>query len=192
MVRLAKYNDDSFIDAAIDIAAQCGMAAVSMASIAATAGAPIGSLYHRFDSRGCVLAHAWLKVRADFRAAVACHWERGETWPAVAALLAWCRAKPAYARFLFQSEMAPDFGALPAQLYAALEADQLQFDDAFARCLPSLPAALEHPEHVLRFVLIGAPGAIVKPFLDHGQAIPLSIDAMLRASHDAVCHWSTP
>lgn len=191
MVRLAKYTEDSFIDSAIGIAAQCGMGAVSMASIAARAGAPIGSLYHRFDSRGTVLAQAWLKVRADFRAAVVVHWEHGNTWEAVQALLLWCRTKPDYARFMLQSEVAPDFGALPPQLHGALEADQADVDAAFERCASTLPAEVAQRAHVLHFILIGAPVAIVKPFLQQEQAIPPFIDAMLRASHDAVCTWAS-
>ena len=187
MVRLAKYTEDSFIDSAIQIAAQCGIGAVSMASIAARAGAPIGSLYYRFDSRGTVLARAWLKVRADFRAEVTCHWERGETWPAVAALLQWCRAKPAYAGFMLQADDAPDFGELASALRAELEADQAAFDAAFECCLQRMSGGVEDPAHVLRFVLIGAPVAIVKPYLSQDQAIPPFIDAVLRSSHDAVC-----
>lgn len=190
MVRLAKYNEDGFIDSAIQIAAQCGIGAVSMASIAANAGAPIGSLYHRFDSRNAVLARAWLKVRADFRAEVSRHWARGDTWPAVEALLRWCRDKPVYARFMLQSDEAPDFGELPAPLRAELEADQAELDDAFARCVHTLPPGVDHPEHLLRFMLIGAPVAMVKPFLNQDLPIPAAIDAVLRSSHDAVRTWA--
>ena len=191
MVRLAKYNEDSFIDCAIHIAAQCGIGAVSMASIASKAGAPIGSLYHRFDSRGTILARAWLKVRADFGADVIKHWERGHTWLAVEAFLQWCRSKPAYARFMLQSELAPHFGELSPALHAELEADQGAFDAAFARCAQALPSGLDNPGHILHFILIGAPGAIVKPFLNQQQDIPPFIDAVLRSSHDAVCNWVT-
>ena len=190
MVRIAKYNEDSFIESAIQIAAQCGIAAVSMASIASMAGAPIGSLYHRFDSRNTVLARAWLKVRADFRAEVSCHWAGGDTWTAVAALVQWCRSKPIYARFMLASDEAPEFGELSAALRLELETDQAALDDAFARCVQTLPAHLEHAVHVLRFVLIGAPVAIVKPYLHQELPIPLAIDAVLRATHDAVCTWA--
>lgn len=192
MVRLAKYNEDSFIEAAIQIAAQCGIGAVSMASIALKAGAPIGSLYHRFDSRGTVLARAWLKVRSDFRAQVCPHWERGDTWRAVEALVAWCRDHPVYARFMLQSDDAPDFGELSPALLDELEADQGALDAAFEYCVHAAPAGLDNPAHVLRFVLIGAPVAIVKPFLAQEQAIPHFIDAVLRSSHDAVCTWASP
>jgi len=192
MVRLAKYNEDSFIDSAIHIAAECGIGAVSMASIALRAGAPIGSLYHRFDSRGTVLARAWLKVRADFRAAVCGHWERGDTWQAVEAMLQWCRAKPVYARFMLQSDEAPDFGPLAAPLHAALEADQAALDGAFERCLHAVAATMPEASHLLRYVLIGAPVAIVKPFLSLEQSIPPFIDGVLRSTHDGACTWQRP
>ena len=190
MVRIAKYNEDGFIESAIQIAAQCGIGAVSMASIASKAGAPIGSLYHRFDSRNTVLARAWLKVRADFRGEVSCHWAHGDTWLAVEALVQWCRSKPVYARFMLQSDEAPDFGELPAQLRAELEADQAELDAAFTRCVQTLLPRVDNPGHVLRFILIGAPVAIVKPFLSQNLPIPPSINAVLRSSHDAVCTWA--
>ena len=190
MVRIAKYNEDSFIDSAIQIAAQCGIGAVSMASIASMAGAPIGSLYHRFDSRNTVLARAWLKVRADFQSTVSCHWAGGDTWLAVQALVQWCRSKPAYARFMLASDDAPDFGELSAALRADVEADQAVLDAAFARCVQTVPAHIDAAVHVLRFILIGAPVAIVKPFLNQELPIPPSMDAVLRASHDAICTWA--
>jgi hypothetical protein len=40
MAGIAKYSDNSFIDGAIDIAAQYGIACVSMSAIAVKAGAP--------------------------------------------------------------------------------------------------------------------------------------------------------
>ena len=109
MVRLAKFNENSFIDSAIDVAAQCGVGAVSMAAIAVKAGAPIGSVYHRFDSRNTILARAWLRVKGDFRQEVASLWRGGDTWAGVHGLLDWCRRKPVYARFLLQCEDSADF-----------------------------------------------------------------------------------
>ncbi len=190
MVRIAKYNDNSFIDAAIDIAAQCGIASVSMSAIAVKAGAPIGSVYHRFDSRSTILARAWLKVKSDFRHEVASLWQHGDTWVGVAALLTWCRDKPIYARFLLQCDTGPDFGGpLVPELHALIETEQAELDACFLLCaqacdsaLPTLPA--------LRFLLIDAPIAIVKPYLILHQPIPLCADALLRVSHDAVRTWA--
>lgn len=186
MVRLAKFNENHFIDSAITVAAQCGVAAVSMSAIAVKAGAPIGSVYHRFDSRNAILARAWLRVKSDFREEVASLWGEGDTWAGVHGLLDWCRRKPVYARFLLQCEDSPDFnGSLDDALQAALEQEQAALDACFSRCAA---AGLDHL--VLKFMLIDAPVAVVKPYLTQERAIPASVDAMLRASHDAVRGWA--
>ena len=44
---------------------------------------------------------------------------------------------------------------------------------------------------MLRFLLIDAPRAIVKPYLTQNQAIPALADQLLRASHDAVRKLAT-
>ncbi|NHZ43140.1 TetR/AcrR family transcriptional regulator [Massilia aquatica] len=187
MVRLAKYNAHTFIDGAICIAAACGIGSVSMSAIAVKAGAPIGSVYHRFDSRSTLLAHAWLTVKADFREQVARHWDEEDTWIPVAALLDWCRSKPVYARFLLQYEDCPDLGApLSPELSELLEAEQARLDACFERCLLRRRADGDDAAHTLRFMLIDAPIAIVKPYLAQNKAIPATLDAILRAAHDAV------
>ena len=195
MVRLAKFNENHFIDSAITVAAQCGVAAVSMSAIAVKAGAPIGSVYHRFDSRNAILARAWLRVKSDFREEVASLWGEGDTWAGVHGLLDWCRRKPVYARFLLQCEDSPDFnGGLDEELQAALEQEQAALDACFTRCAAAMPDAAEGRtglDHlVLKFMLIDAPVAVVKPYLTQERARPSSVDAMLRASHDAVRGWA--
>ncbi|MET3131717.1 AcrR family transcriptional regulator [Oxalobacteraceae bacterium GrIS 1.11] len=197
MVRLAKFNQDNFIDSAIEVAAQCGIGAVSMAAIAVKAGAPIGSVYHRFDSRGAILARAWLRVKADFRAEVANLWQAEDSWDGVAALLSWCRRKPVYAKFLLQcADFPAAASALGAELYAELEAEQGELDACFDACAQALQAqephaSAEQVEPMLRFILIDAPVAIVKPYLTLNLPIPASVDAILRASHDAVRAWAS-
>jgi AcrR family transcriptional regulator len=191
MVRIAKYNDNSFIDGAIDIAAQCGIVSVSMAAIAIKAGAPIGSVYHRFDSRSTILARAWLKVKSDFRRDVASLWRHGDTWAGVAALLTWCRDKPIYARFLLQCDACPDFGGpLVPELHALIEAEQAELEACFLLCAQAEGSAAASALPALRFLLIDAPIAIVKPYLIQHQPIPPCAEALLRVSHDAVRAWA--
>ncbi|GGE68239.1 TetR/AcrR family transcriptional regulator [Massilia psychrophila] len=193
MVRLAKFTEAQFIDCAIDVAAQCGVQAVSMAAIAQKAGAPIGSVYHRFDSRGTILALAWLRVKADFRQEVASRWRRGDSWDGVAGLLDWCRRKPVYARLLLLGDDASifDAGLSPATL-AALEAEQAALDACFDHCVLGIQGKVgaDAVAPMLRFILIDGPVAIVKPYLTNHQPIPACVDAILRASHDAVVSWA--
>ncbi|AIY43248.1 Transcriptional regulator [Collimonas arenae] len=191
MVRLAKFTEDSIIDASIEMVAHCGVAAVSISAIAGKAGAPTGSVYHRFESRGAILARAWLRVKSDFRNAVACHWSEGDTWAAVAGFLQWCRDKPLYAKFLLQCEDYPVFSEpLSAELNAALEAEQEALDLCFRQCLAHMPQGSAdtgaEAEAVLRFTLFSSPIAMIKPYLLQDLNIPACIDDVLRASHDAV------
>ncbi|WP_394777511.1 TetR/AcrR family transcriptional regulator [Undibacterium sp.] len=198
MVRLAKFTEDSIIDASIEVAAHCGVAAVSISAIAGKVGAPTGSVYHRFESRGAILARAWLRVKADFRNAVACHWSEGNTWAAVAGFLQWCRDKPLYAKFLLQCEDCPVFNEpLSAELNAALEAEQDALDLCFRQCLTHLQQGRTERdsrgemEAVLRFTLFSSPIAMIKPYLLQDLSIPARIDDVLRASHDAVAAMAT-
>jgi AcrR family transcriptional regulator len=187
MVRLAKFTEASIIDAAIELVAHCGVAAVSIAAIAGKAGAPTGSVYHRFESRGAILARAWLRVKADFRQDVACHWTEGHTWAAVSGFLQWCRDKPVYAKFLLQCEDCPVFSdPLSAELNAALEAEQDALDLCFRQCLAHMQRLGAEAEAILRFTLFSSPIAMIKPYLLQDLGIPARIDDVLRASHDAV------
>lgn len=193
MVRLAKFTETHFIDSAIDVAAQCGVKAVSMSAIAVKAGAPIGSVYHRFDSRGTILARAWLRVKADFRQEVASRWQHGDSWNGVAGLLDWCRRKPVYARFLLLGDDALIFDAgLSPETLAALETEQAELDACFEYCALALRGNVDADAvaPMLRFILIDGPVAIVKPYLTNNQPIPACVDAILRASHDAVRGWA--
>lgn len=194
MVRLAKFNEDIFITAAIEIVAHCGVSAVSISAIANKTGAPVGSVYHRFESRDTILAKAWLRVKKDFRSTVASKWAAKDTWHAVACFLAWCRTNPVHAKFLLRCENYPVFSeTLSPDLHGQLESEQAALDACFAQCarIASREPVNENIDAMLRFILIDSPTAIVRPYLMQNLPIPDAIDTMLRASHDAVCHWAT-
>ena len=148
MARIAKYSDNSFIDGAIDIAAQYGIACVSMSAISRPA--------RRRRAAGLVPRQTGVRQ-----------------------VLAAMRRLPGFWR-------AVDAGPAGAQV----KAEQAALDACFLRCaqagqdsgLPILPA--------LRFLLLDAPIAIVKPYLMQNQPLPLCAEAILRASHDAVCAWA--
>lgn len=67
MPRPAKFTEDQILDAALELVAEGGPAAATMAAIAARAGAPVGSLYHRFRSREWLLARLWLRTVERFQ-----------------------------------------------------------------------------------------------------------------------------
>src|SRR5258708_9690104 len=67
MARPSRFHRNDLLDAAVIVAARVGPADLTMASVAETAGAPTGSLYHRFASRDDLLAEAWIRAMASFQ-----------------------------------------------------------------------------------------------------------------------------
>lgn len=70
MAATRKHDPEVILDAACRIAVQHGPRAVSVAAIAASSGAPVGSLYHQFGSRDGIVAAAWLRALHRFQGAV--------------------------------------------------------------------------------------------------------------------------
>ena len=68
MARPARFSDSDLLDAAAEVAAAHGPAATTISAIAQAAGAPTGSLYHRFPSRDVLLGTLWLDLIGRFQA----------------------------------------------------------------------------------------------------------------------------
>src|SRR5258708_16490269 len=66
MGRPARIFPTDLINAASKIAARLGPARATIAAIAKEAGAPIGSMYHRYPSRGALLAEVWIAAAERF------------------------------------------------------------------------------------------------------------------------------
>jgi AcrR family transcriptional regulator len=56
------FTDDQLLDAARDLVAQGGARAITLQAVAERAGAPNGSIYHRFRSLDDLIARAWLRA----------------------------------------------------------------------------------------------------------------------------------
>ncbi|MFI7189209.1 TetR/AcrR family transcriptional regulator [Nocardia nova] len=67
MSRKPTHTLDSLLDAAADLAASHGPAAVTMSAVAAAVGAPSGSVYYRFPDRAALLAELWLRTVERFQ-----------------------------------------------------------------------------------------------------------------------------
>jgi AcrR family transcriptional regulator len=100
MGRIAHFNNEQFVDAALKIAAGQGPAAVTMASVAGEIGAPVGSVYHRFLSRDTLLAEVWLRVIFSFQGEFLQLLKKGAGLEAALYTPYWVRSHPAEARIL--------------------------------------------------------------------------------------------
>jgi AcrR family transcriptional regulator len=95
MGRPPRHDTDRLLTEAAELAARGGPAAVTMAAVARAAGAPNGSVYHRFPSRAALLAAVFVGTveafQTGFLDAVAAH----DPQAAARHVVAWCRANPA-------------------------------------------------------------------------------------------------
>jgi AcrR family transcriptional regulator len=67
MGRKAYFRNEEFIDAAIQIIAEEGLGALTIAGLSTRVTAPIGSVYHRFPSRDALVAELWLNIIESFQ-----------------------------------------------------------------------------------------------------------------------------
>src|SRR5258705_4453627 len=70
MPRPALFTVDELLDAAAALLAADGPSAVTMSAVARAAGAPSGSMYHRFPTRAALCGELWLRTEERFRAGV--------------------------------------------------------------------------------------------------------------------------
>jgi AcrR family transcriptional regulator len=113
MPRPARHDRDSLLDAAVALAAARGPAAVSMAEVGRVAGAPSGSVYHRFPSRAALLSELRLRTIGRFQegfiAALRGEDAVGAAAAAAGYVVEWARTHPDEATVLLYA--AADFAA---------------------------------------------------------------------------------
>lgn len=180
MVRTAKFSDDAFLAAAVALIARGGPQAATIAAIARAAGAPSGSIYHRFASRDALVARAWLDVHAGLRAALLPRLAADDGAGAAAALVRWAVAHPAEAAFLLPHETEDLIGSAPPDdLRAAVQAAQAELDDAFLAFCRRMGAAGEEDVAFWRYTVFDGPIALLRPYLRSGDALPPWVPRLL-------------
>lgn len=105
MPRPQRYNIDALLDAAAEILASRGPAAVTMSAVARAVGAPSGSMYHRFPTRAALCARLWLRTHERFHtglmAALTVATDPRECCVAAARfVVGWARDEPIHAQVL--------------------------------------------------------------------------------------------
>ncbi|MBU2551429.1 MAG: TetR/AcrR family transcriptional regulator; helix-turn-helix transcriptional regulator, partial [Proteobacteria bacterium] len=100
MGRSAKYTNSDFIRAGLQMAAEGGPASVTMAGLSSRAGAPLGSVYHRFQSRRVLMGELWLGLVESFQHGFLAELSGGDMTSTALYTLRWARARPLEARVL--------------------------------------------------------------------------------------------
>jgi len=188
MGRKAQYNKEQFVSAALRLLAQKGPTGVTMKGVAEEAGAPMGSVYHRFPSRDVLMAELWVRTAASFQQGFLRALEQGDGLSAALYTPRWIRKHPQEGRVLLmyrREDLLKD--AWPS----GLKARARQLTDALDRGVRSFIRKKFHTrsrETLDRtlFALIDVPHAAVRRYLEVGQAPPEGIDALIQETYFAI------
>ena len=176
MPRPARFSIDQLLDAAAELLAADGPAAVTMSAVARAADAPSGSMYHRFPTRAALCGELWIRTEERFHAGVSAALATSEDQQTrcVAAArftVQWCRDHPVEAQVLLTG--ADSLGA--ADWPDDLTRRRKRIHRALRRTLAGMPADLDR----VNAAVIDIPYAVVRRHLALRQAIPASADAIV-------------
>ena len=188
MARPARFSDADLLDAAAVVAAANGPAATTISAIAKAAGAPTGSLYHRFPSRDVLLGTLWLDLIGRFQAGWIEALEALDTDAAALHALTWVRAHPREARLLLLYRR-EDF--LAGDWPPTLADRAAHVNDRAAAVLRAFAAAELGDDKSAtlrraRFALAEIPFAAVRAYVAADQAPPPDLDALVLTASRAV------
>jgi AcrR family transcriptional regulator len=176
MPRPALFTLDGLLDAAAALLAVDGPSAVTMSAVARAAGAPSGSMYHRFPTRAALCGELWLRTEERFHAGVTAALTTSadpqERCVAAARFtVQWCRDHPVEAQVLLVGADALGAAEWPDELTSRRK----RLQRALRRTLAGMPA---DPDRV-NAAVIDIPYAVVRRHLMARHAIPPSADAIV-------------
>lgn len=172
MGRKARFTEQDFIRAAMEVISAKGPGSITMAAIAARAGAPIGSVYHRFKSREMLLAELWVYLIESFQNGFIKLLKSGEGEKAALYILKWARQHPnkAHVLMLYRREQLIK-GKWPKDIKKRVEkliVDMNESVTAFTRL--KLGEASKQNLARVHFCLVLAPIGTVKDALETGSS----------------------
>jgi AcrR family transcriptional regulator len=176
MPRPAQYTVDALLDAAAALLAADGPAAVTMAAVARAAGAPSGSLYHRFPTRAALCGELWMhteeRFHEGFTAALSSSAQPQARCVAGARFtVQWCRDHPVEAQVLLVGADALALAEWPDELAARRN----RLHRKLRKTLTGVPAEADR----VNAALIDIPYAIVRRHLIAGTVIPAGADEIV-------------
>lgn len=176
MGRPPRHDVDRLLDAAAELVTTGGPGAVTMTAVARAAGAPSGSIYHRFPGRPALLAALWLRTVGRFQRGFLDALDTdppAQAAPAAARhVIAWSRDHPHEARVLLYGPADFDHPHWPGEARSQLAAANGRVTAALralaARMGRSSPYDLER----LTLAAVDIPYAIVRRHQSTGTPLP--------------------
>ena len=184
MGRPPKFDVDQILDAAAGLVADGGPPSANVATIASVAGAPTGSIYHRFASRDLLLARLWIRTveraQVGFLEALDQGALERAALDAALHIPRWSRRHLTDARILIQYRKEDLAGRWPEELRSELKDLNRSLELAirdFTRCRYGriTAGALERTA----FALVDVPYAGVRRHLLAGRKPPASVDQLV-------------
>jgi AcrR family transcriptional regulator len=176
MGRPATHTTAQFLDAATTLFAESGARAITMAATAKAAGAPSGSIYHRFPDRPALLAELWTRTMRDFQDTFIAALGKADSLDAAVAaatsVVLWCRKNPAAARVLDagnQSFSPAEWSPTAVTKTTEAEAELRAALKTATRTLPALTGCTD--EDVV-LALVEVPRAVVHRYLSTNRTPP--------------------
>ncbi len=188
MGRHPRFSTDALLDVAGALLIDGGPAAMTAAAVARAAGAPSGSVYHRFASRDELAASLWMRTVERFDAEVVSTL-LGPGAPvelavsAALATVAWSSAHPADAFVLTMfrrsdlvgGDVSPELADRAQRLGARQQA-----------AVDALAGRLGQPSELVSFAVAGIPMAVIRRHISDRSAIPLWAAAAVEQAVRAV------
>jgi AcrR family transcriptional regulator len=176
--RPSRYTKDEILDAAAELLADDGPAAVTVSAVVRAVGAPSGSVYHRFATRAELCGELWVRTEERFQgglvAALASSDDSTQRCVAAARFtVGWCRDHPVEAQVLLAGADA----LCRSEWTAELAGRRSRLARAMRRVLAGL-AADGDPDRA-RAAVVDVPYAIVRRHLVARQRVPASADQIV-------------
>jgi AcrR family transcriptional regulator len=162
--RPARFDPDQLLDAALALAVEHTPTGVSVAEVARRAGAPSGSVYHRFPSRVVLLGELWLRTIERFQDGFFAALTADGPVKAARFVVEWSRIHPDEARLLLHARA--EFG--PQEWPTDLTARAARQDRRLRAALPSAAGERER----LLIAVVDLPLGVVRRHLAGGGTIP--------------------
>lgn len=188
MARPQKYSVDDLLDAAA-AAVQAHGRAVTLQQVAQTAGAPMGSLYHRFDSRDDLLARLWVRSIQRFHVGLLTAGDEADPLEALLAMAThiprFCRDNPADALAMTLHRQPVLAAATSGELHEVVTAINDEVNARYATLGRAHWGRLTTRRRlILMLACLQSPYGLVRPYC--GGDVPKELDEVVRASSAAI------
>jgi AcrR family transcriptional regulator len=192
MPRPPKFDDEQILAAAGRLIARNGPSGATIGAIARAVGAPIGSIYHRFDSRDVLLARVWLRAAAAFQSAfferLAVQGPREAGLAAALYMAERVREHPREARLLLLHRQ-QDFVDRGWPVATRREAEELrrQVDRELRAFTRRLCGREDAPTiRIVTYAVLDAPFAAVRRHVAADEDPPRYVDVLIRTAYESV------